>query len=196
MTPPHATVAILSIGQMGLGIASLLIAHDFRVITNASDRSAATQERAKSASIELYATDVEVVAHADYILSIVPPRDAEEVAKRVIAALQHPGVRRHKLEALWFLDLNAGSPEKMRQMVELFKAKAPEVRVLDGGIIGPPPQRKQEQDGSGGWKRPGIPLCGPYDLHNAPLAGEHLATVLNVRYLSSSDMGAASGLKA
>lgn len=35
---PLATVAILSVGDMGVGIAKVLIAHDYRVITNASDR--------------------------------------------------------------------------------------------------------------------------------------------------------------
>lgn len=37
--PPHlATLGILSIGDMGLGIAKLLAAHDYRVITNMSSR--------------------------------------------------------------------------------------------------------------------------------------------------------------
>ena len=35
---PLATCGILSLGDMGTGIARLLIAHDFKVITNASDR--------------------------------------------------------------------------------------------------------------------------------------------------------------
>ena len=38
MASPLATVAILSIGEMGLGIAKLLAAHNYRVITNVSDR--------------------------------------------------------------------------------------------------------------------------------------------------------------
>jgi len=35
---PRATVAIISIGEMGVGIAKLLAAHNYEVITNVSDR--------------------------------------------------------------------------------------------------------------------------------------------------------------
>lgn len=38
MTGTLATVGILSIGSMGAGVARLLSAHNYRVITNASDR--------------------------------------------------------------------------------------------------------------------------------------------------------------
>jgi hypothetical protein len=38
MAKPLATIAILSIGSMGAGVARLLVAHNYRVITNASDR--------------------------------------------------------------------------------------------------------------------------------------------------------------
>lgn len=65
MTAPLATVGVLSIGQMGLGISQLLLAHSFHVVTNVSDRSPATQERARSASVECLASDDELVARAD-----------------------------------------------------------------------------------------------------------------------------------
>ena len=35
---PLATVGILSIGEMGMGIAKLLIAHNYRVVTNIAGR--------------------------------------------------------------------------------------------------------------------------------------------------------------
>lgn len=35
---PLATVGILSIGEMGMGIAKLLIAHNYRVVTNIEGR--------------------------------------------------------------------------------------------------------------------------------------------------------------
>jgi hypothetical protein len=38
LASPLATLGILSIGDMGLGVARLLIANNYRVITNASDR--------------------------------------------------------------------------------------------------------------------------------------------------------------
>lgn len=38
MTAPMATIGIISIGEMGLGIAKLLRASGFRVVTNATGR--------------------------------------------------------------------------------------------------------------------------------------------------------------
>ena len=35
---PLATIGILSIGEMGMGIAKLLIAHNYRVVTNVEGR--------------------------------------------------------------------------------------------------------------------------------------------------------------
>jgi hypothetical protein len=37
-TPTLATVGVLSIGEMGLGVAKLLIAHNYRVVTNITGR--------------------------------------------------------------------------------------------------------------------------------------------------------------
>lgn len=38
MSSPRATVAILSIGEMGLGVANLLLAQGYRVVTNLEGR--------------------------------------------------------------------------------------------------------------------------------------------------------------
>lgn len=38
MTTPLATLGVLSIGDMGLGIAKLLVANNYRVITNVGGR--------------------------------------------------------------------------------------------------------------------------------------------------------------
>ncbi|KAI4703351.1 hypothetical protein J4E81_002229 [Alternaria sp. BMP 2799] len=125
MSTPLATVAIISIGQMGLGIAALLTSHNYRITTNISGRSAATKVRAESAGIHLYATDEELVADADYILSIVPPSDAVATAKRVVSALQSEkceSERREKRKgAVWYLDLNAISPDTARSIAGLFE---------------------------------------------------------------------------
>merc|ERR1712225_209093 len=84
--PPLATIGILSIGEMGMGIAKLLIAHNYRVVTNLEGRSADTQARVKAASIDSLPDDTSLVTEADYILSIVPPRDAVATAKRITSA--------------------------------------------------------------------------------------------------------------
>ncbi|KAK1911097.1 hypothetical protein P3342_011699 [Pyrenophora teres f. teres] len=170
--PPleEGTVAILSIGQMGLGIAKLLITHKYHVITNVRDRSAATKARALSAGIQLYDTDEDIVRDADYVLSIVPPRDAVATAKRVCAA--------------W-----TDSEKHSR----VFEPPEYNVQFIDGGIIGGPPIPPSEQHG-GRWTKPGIPLSGPVSLENAGVLGAHLAEALNTKHIGP-EIGTASGLK-
>ncbi|KAF2867861.1 hypothetical protein BDV95DRAFT_610300 [Massariosphaeria phaeospora] len=206
MSSPFATVGILSIGQMGLGIAQLLIAHNYNVLTNVSDRSTATHQRAESASLRLVVSDVELVKECDYILSIVPPRDAVATAARVIAALTTtPAPRRGAGTPLYYLDLNAISPSTVTAIAASFSTQTPEaeVRFIDGGIIGGPPSPtlSSPPDSSSSasftmpeWRKPGIPLSGPFPLHSAPTSGPHLALTLNTQHLSPR-IGPASGLK-
>jgi hypothetical protein len=191
MASPLATVGILSIGQMGLGVAKLLVAHNYRVLTNVNDRSSATQKRAKDASLGLVENDVELVGRSDYIVSIVPPRDAVATANRIIDALTNSSApRQSSTNPLYYLDLNAVSPSTASKIAESFKQKTPDVRFVDGGIIGGPPTPIQDST----WKRPGIPLSGPHPLTEAPISGANLADVLYTNYLGPK-IGAASGLK-
>jgi 3-hydroxyisobutyrate dehydrogenase-like beta-hydroxyacid dehydrogenase len=170
------TIAILSIGQMGLGIASLLIAHNYRVITNVGDRSKSTQNRAKLANITCADTDEELVQQADYILSIVPPRDAVATAQRIADTKVQ--------KDLWYLDLNAISPATARQIADILSSKA-NLRLVDGGIIGGPPSKAAD----GKWTRPDIPISGSNRLPD-----EKLVEVLNMRFVGDQ-IGKASGLK-
>ncbi|OBT93393.1 hypothetical protein VE01_08735 [Pseudogymnoascus verrucosus] len=189
-----ATVGVLSIGEMGLGVAKLLIAHNYRVVTNITGRSKYTQERAEEGKIETLSTDEDVVREADYILSIVPPRDALATAQRVADVLQfHKGIRS---TPLYYLDLNAVSPRSARTILNLFRD--PNVAIpVDGGIFGGPPSLKDAPtDGSGNssWYKPKIPTSGPYKVAESPKSGQHLAETLNIRHISD-DIGQASGLK-
>jgi hypothetical protein len=177
---------------MGLGVAKLLVAHNYRVLTNVSDRSTATQKRAQDAQLGLVPNDIELVAKSDYILSIVPPSDAVAIAGRIIDALNSsPTPRQSPASPLYYLDLNAVSPNTVNSIAEAFKQQAPGVRFIDGGIIGGPPSPSPD---STSWKRPGIPLSGPHALHDAPLSGKHLAETLNTTY-QGTEIGSASGLK-
>ncbi|KAF2793780.1 6-phosphogluconate dehydrogenase C-terminal domain-like protein [Melanomma pulvis-pyrius CBS 109.77] len=191
MATPQATVGILSIGQMGLGIAKLLVAHDYRVLTNVANRSQATQERAQNAQLGLVSTDVELVAKCDYILSIVPPRDAVATAGRVMDALNSTPAPRSSSSLLYYLDLNAISPATVGTIAEAFDRSPQKVLFVDGGIIGGPPVLSAD---SSTWTRPGIPLSGPHPLQEAPLRGAHLASTLNSEYIGAR-IGSASGLK-
>ncbi|USP82694.1 hypothetical protein yc1106_09968 [Curvularia clavata] len=196
MAQPQATIAILSIGQMGLGVASLLKSHNYTVTTNTSGRSAETSSRATSIGIQALGTDEDLVESADYILSIVPPRDAVATAERVIAALEKR--RRAPDRVLYYLDLNAISPETARHINQLFADRAKEVHFIDGGIIGGPPTapststpKESATTNSPGsdWYRPRIPLSGPHTIPST-----HLSSVLNTKHISPT-VGTASGLK-
>lgn len=73
-------------------------------------------------------SDQDLVIHSDYILSIVPPRDALATAKRIAAA--SAGI--NKSSPLYYLDLNAISPRSAREMSKLFEWTS--IRFLDGGV--------------------------------------------------------------
>ena len=107
---------------MGLGISQLLTAHNYDIITNVTDRSAATQERAKAASIQLLPSDAALVKQADYILSIVPPRDAVATAKRVVSAL-HGG------------DFDAFSSSLGNDLAGVTRSLVPEVGELERALL-------------------------------------------------------------
>ena len=106
-TQVNPTVGILSIGDMGMGIARLLRHHDYTVYTVATGRrqvytsdsrpedieliaerrsSQHTLDRIKSSQITALETDEQLVAESDIILSIVPPRDSVTTARRTLEA--------------------------------------------------------------------------------------------------------------
>ncbi|KAF9639510.1 putative 6-phosphogluconate dehydrogenase protein [Lasiodiplodia theobromae] len=207
-TTPRAAVGIVSIGDMGLGIAKLLQAHGYEVLTTTVGRSPSTHARATSAGITVLPSDVALVEKADYILSIVPPRDAVQTANRIIDAWSAASSRAASTP-LYFLDLNAIAPSTARSIDAALKSRAPSIRFVDGGIIGSPPKLLDdsqsqpppdnvdaELDASlSNWKRPSIPVSGPHPLSDATQSGPHLAAVLNIKHLSA-EIGPASGLKA
>ncbi|MCJ1287771.1 hypothetical protein MMC26_007123 [Xylographa opegraphella] len=186
-----ATLGILSIGDMGLGIAKLLTASSYRVVTNAADRSEDTKRRARSASVELLPDDIALVEQADYILSIVPPRDAISIASRIETAAR--SAHRQQSAPLYFLDLNAVSPATSKTVAARFSS-TPAIRLLDGGIIGGPPKLTHPSNAATCTYKPSIVVSGPYPLHDAPKSGQQLAQLLNVKHISA-EIGPASGLK-
>ncbi|KAI9849667.1 MAG: hypothetical protein M1837_002792 [Sclerophora amabilis] len=190
MASTFATVGILSIGEMGLGIAKLLQASNYRVLTNVADRSEDTHQRARAAKLGLVATDEDLAHQSDYILSIVPPRDALSTARRVIKAAAGQ-VMTERRAPLFYIDLNAISPRSAREMAALFPS---DVRFLDGGIIGPAPRPPKSNDATtGGWTCPSLVVSGSHKLEDAP-GGQHLAETLNVKHIAPT-VSTASALK-
>ncbi|KAI0431012.1 6-phosphogluconate dehydrogenase [Xylaria sp. FL1042] len=203
MTSPLAKIGVISIGDMGMGIAKLLIANGFSVATNCKGRSNDTIERAKSAQVEIYKSDEHLAEACDVILSVVPPRDAAATAQRIVDAVTGPFRRS---EPLYFADLNAVAPSTTKAIAALFEQTRGQVRFIDGAIIGGPPAPKSSGSGSGSggaapqpaeaaeWSVPSIPVSGPHKISAIPGYGEKLAATLNVRHVSD-DVGVASGLK-
>ena len=126
--------------------------------------------------------------NSDYILSIVPPRDAIATAQRIVDAASNPDCKSRQ-EPLYFLDLNAISPASARKINDLCSSSST-LRFVDGGIIGGPPKHKDD----GTWSRPSIPTSGPHRLDQAAPNGKHFAETLNVKFVNAT-IGAASGLK-
>ncbi|KAH7376504.1 6-phosphogluconate dehydrogenase [Plectosphaerella cucumerina] len=198
MAAPSA-VAVLSIGDMGVGIARLLISQGFKVVTND------TKTRAREAGVELLDTDSELVARSAVVLSVVPPRDATATAQRILDAL--PSKPDPARSPLYFADLNAVSPATTSEMAALFARAPSPVRFVDGCILGGPPRQTSAADpGTNattaddavpsvpGWVTPSIPTSGPHPIPSIPDIGERLSTALGASHISPV-VGAASGLK-
>ncbi|KAI8213056.1 hypothetical protein K4K52_006373 [Colletotrichum sp. SAR 10_76] len=177
-------IGILSIGDMGMGIAKLLVSRGFSVATNGEGRSQATIDRARSANVEVLTSDLHLVQSRPFIFSVAPPKDAMSIAQRILKASL--GAKLEK--PLYFTDLNAVSPATCRQIAGMFEEAKSPVRFVDGCIIGGPPKLK---DPSGAWYVPSMPTSGKHSLNEAC---PELAQTLNMRHISP-DVGAASGLK-
>jgi 3-hydroxyisobutyrate dehydrogenase-like beta-hydroxyacid dehydrogenase len=127
-------IAILSPGAMGSAVAARLTAQGATLLTSLDGRGPATVERARVAGMT-HATDAEI-ARADMILSILPPGDAEELARRLLPAIVAAGGKP------LYIDANALSPETKRGIAALCADAG--VAMVDGGIVGPPPGRGAE----------------------------------------------------
>ncbi|MGE0797913.1 MAG: DUF1932 domain-containing protein [Lautropia sp.] len=121
-------IALIGLGTMGAAIGARLVRGGATVISPLQGRSAASLARARQAGV-LDAAD-DALARADYLLSIVPPAEAQAVARRWAAAFERaprPPV---------YADCNAVSMETSARIGEWFRDAG--VRYLDGAIIGAP----------------------------------------------------------
>lgn len=165
-----------------------------------------TLTRIRAAAIEAFPSDHELVVQADYILSIVPPRNAFATAERIAEACRQPETQsqrelledvngQHTRSPLYFLELNATPARSAEETAALFQTQeqAPQRSVpnifLDGGIIGAPPT--QRPDGS--WTKPSVVVSGTVE-NPTPATFTELAQALKVKIVSER-IGAASTLK-
>lgn len=189
------TIAIMSLGEMGIGIAALLAKYSYPVITSLDGRSEKTKARAAAAGVKNLPF-VDMLCTADVILSIVPPAGAYEMAvKTATASAEIRSARKPDQSSRQrvYMDLNAISPDLARQIGKVLDATG--MLYIDGAIIGLPPRAVERDDGDNVWFRPSIPVAGP-DLKSAVAAPwtQNLISLLQIRHVSK-DLGAASGLK-
>ena len=123
------TVAIVGAGEMGAAVGRRLHEAGARVVTSLAGRSADSVARVRKAGVEVVNDDDSLVRDASFVLSIVPPGVAVDVAKRLsgpISRADEPPV---------YVECNAISPATCRRICELFDA----THFIDAGIIGGPP---------------------------------------------------------
>ena len=123
-------VAIIAPGNMGAAVGARLTTNGVKVLTSLANRGAASAARAAGAGLEP-ASDAEIT-RADFLLSIVPPKEAVGLAERLAPALAAANKKPI------FVDCNAISPATAVRIAGIIEpTRAP---FVDGGIVGGPPR--------------------------------------------------------
>jgi 3-hydroxyisobutyrate dehydrogenase-like beta-hydroxyacid dehydrogenase len=121
------TIGVLHPGEMGAALGARLRERGHDVLWAGRGRSAATSERASAAGLRDAGSLADLRGACELVLSVCPPHAALDIARAVAG---YEGV---------FVDANAIAPatvESVRAVVEAGGA-----RFVDGGVVGPPPQR-------------------------------------------------------
>ncbi|KAK6219051.1 hypothetical protein LQW54_002553 [Pestalotiopsis sp. IQ-011] len=181
-TQRKPTVAIMSFGEMGAGIASLLTLYSYPVVTNLDGRSDKTRERARSLNVKVLPF-AEMLAAASVFLSIVPPAEALPLARKVADA--YASLNGRSRTPLQYVDMNAISPDLCKEIDGTITPSR--ITFIDGAIIGFPPKMLEDRT----WFRPSIAIAGPELVE--PWTRQ-LQSLLNFRHVGSA-VGDASGLK-
>src|SRR5205814_6621354 len=82
-----AVIGVIAQGMMGSGVGRRLRETGAEVLTLLSGRSQASAARAKAAGMAAAANEHELLAGADFFLSILPPGEAEALASRLAPTL-------------------------------------------------------------------------------------------------------------
>jgi 3-hydroxyisobutyrate dehydrogenase-like beta-hydroxyacid dehydrogenase len=123
-------VAIIAPGQMGSAVGKRLTDNGLKVVTCLEGRSRDSIGRAAMASMNPISLDE--LATADVFLSIVPPGQAELLARRLAPIL----ARAPKKPV--YVDCNAVSPRTVAAIATIVEATG--TPFVDAGIIGGPPK--------------------------------------------------------
>ena len=166
-------IAVVSMGEMGSGIAGRLVENGARVLTSLEGRSTASWSRAKAAGVEIF-DDAGMIEQAELLLSIVPPSAAGATAERFL-----PLIERSEGKPA-FLECNAIAPQTVLALSKPFFRQG--LRFADASIIGLSPKA--------GEIGPRLYMSGPVRLEADLLR----SFGLDVRVLSDV-VGDASALK-
>ena len=123
------TIGLLHPGEMGASVGAAGRANGHRVLWASRGRGADTAGRAAAAGLDDAGTVAALVGASDVVLSICPPHAALDVARTVAS---------HGFRGL-YVDGNAVAPATSRQIAGIVEAGG--ATYVDGGIIGPPPDR-------------------------------------------------------
>jgi 3-hydroxyisobutyrate dehydrogenase-like beta-hydroxyacid dehydrogenase len=127
-----AVIGVIAQGMMGSGVGRRLRESGADVRTLLSGRSPESAERAKAAGMVAAADERELLAGSDFFLSILPPAEAEPLARSLaptLTALDRKPV---------YIDCNAVSPQTAIRIGEIIAPTGAD--FVDGGIIGGPPR--------------------------------------------------------
>src|SRR5216684_3675228 len=125
-------IGVIAQGMMGAGVGRRLHESGAEVRTLLTGRTPASAERARAAGMEPAADEHTLLAGCDFFLSILPPGEAEPLARRLaptLAALDRKPV---------YIDCNAVSPQTAIRIGEIIAPTGAD--FVDGGIIGGPPR--------------------------------------------------------
>jgi putative dehydrogenase len=169
-----AVIGVIAQGMMGAGVGRRLHESGAEVRTLLTGRSPASAERARAAGMVAAANERQLLDGADFFLSILPPGEAEPLARRLaptLTALDRKPV---------YIDCNAVSPQTA---ISIGEAVAPTgAHFVDAGIIGGPPRP--------GYKGPSIYASGEHVREALPLRDWGI----NLRAIDGP-IGAASAVK-
>lgn len=184
------TIAIIAAGNMGAPLAHILTRSKCRVLTDLSGRSAETVRRAGEAGMQCLPLSeiVESLLNekdGGIFLSVVPPKDAEDLARRVQICVEASTIQDGRLI---YVEGNAINPRSVRSIRDNFNAVSGKVSFIDGSILGYPPTDQS------------TPTLYISSDPSDQIALHHVAGVLSkhgltVKILEDGGVGAASGLK-
>ena len=149
-----AVIGVIAQGMMGSAVGRRLRESGAEVRTLLTGRSQASGERARTAGMVAAPNQRELLTGADFFLSILPPGEAERLARQLAATLS--ALDRKPV----YLDCNAVSPETAVRIGEIIAPTG--THFVDAGIIGGPPRA--------GYKGPAIYA-----------SGEHVGEALSLR---------------